>query len=239
MKKEILKQLRSSYDNTEIKPSNDLWDRIDAALEKGSDLPVKQSFQWWKYAAVVLLLISFGVFFYFNPKSAESNKVITKSDNSDKSVPAKRQIDGIEKLKAEQIENEDIAISGKKNNGEIKTEKSITKSYTEDLKSYNPILVKAEEEKNIHTENINVPIAKEKTHDQITESPIIIAEKKKASYIKADELLLGREIDKTREENHGGQKRMGVVDMEKIKIKGPNSLKILGMTVFSDSSDTE
>lgn len=239
MKKEILRPLRSSYDNLEIKPSNDLWDRIDAGLEKGSDSPVKQPSQWWKYAAVVLLLISFGCFFYFNSKSAENNKVITKSDKSDKSVPAKKQVDDIDNLKAEHVQNKDIAISNKKDIGEIKSEKSITKTYTEDLTSYNPILVRAEEEKNIPTENIKVPITEEKTHDQITEKPIIIAEKKKASYIKADELLLGREIDKTREENHGGQKRMGVVDMEKIKIKGPNSLKILGMTVFSDSSDTE
>lgn len=239
MKKEILKQLRSDYESVEIKPSRDLWDRIDLELEKTSDLPLKRSFQWWKYAAVVLLLISFGGFFYFSSKQAGNNAITTKTDNSDEISLTKRQTDVVINSETEKAQKQykNIAVSDKRNDVKIKSEKARIQTFQEDFKPSYTIPIK--EEDIIKEDLANTSIAKEEAHDQISEKPIIIAEKKKASYIKADELLLGREIDKTREENHGGQKKMGVVDMEKIKIKGPNSLKIFGMTVFSDSSDTE
>src|ERR1700750_2608050 len=66
MKKEILKQLKSDYESLERSPSEDLWDRLDQKLDETSDAPLKQSFQWWKYAAVILLFISAGTFLYFN-----------------------------------------------------------------------------------------------------------------------------------------------------------------------------
>ncbi|WP_449397976.1 hypothetical protein [Chryseobacterium wanjuense] len=95
------------------------------------------------------------------------------------------------------------------------------------------------EENIINKDNFNVnPVVQEKIITQNFEKPLI-AERKKPNYIKADELLLGREFDKTREESHDHHKTFGVVDMGKIKIKSPNSFKILGMTVFSDSLEAK
>ncbi|WP_261512403.1 hypothetical protein [Chryseobacterium paludis] len=238
MKKETLRQLRSDYESREIKPSRDLWDRIDHGMGETSDLPLKQSVQWWKYAAVVLLLISCGIYFYFDSKQVENTVLVTKSDKPDKTSTVEKEDDKFNRLEAEEVKHKNVAISDKRNAAEIKSEKAIIKTYPEEFKSYNPILVKAKEEKNTET-LVNIPTVKEKAHDQIVEKPIVIAQKKKANYINADELLLGREFDKTREENHNEHKKMGVVDMDKIKIKGPNSFKILGLTVFSDSSGTK
>lgn len=237
MKKEILRQLRSDYESIEIKPSRDLWDRIDHKIEEASDLPLKRSFQWWKYAAVVLLLISFGGIFYFNSKSAENNTALVKSGKQDSVSIIEKHDNKIISLQGEKVQHKNATASSESNIGEVKSEKPIIKPYQENFRSYDPILVK--EENNIIKEDFaNTLATEEKAHYQIVESPII-AEKKKTSYIKADDLLLGREFDKTREEHHNGQKKFGLLDMEKIKIKGPNSFKILGMTVYSDSSDTK
>ncbi|RTZ46532.1 hypothetical protein EJ377_20445 [Chryseobacterium arthrosphaerae] len=61
----------------------------------------------------------------------------------------------------------------------------------------------------------------------------------KTDYIKADELLLGREFDKKREENRTDIRKFGALDMTKIKIKSPNTFKILGVTVYSDSLESK
>ncbi|WP_449397975.1 hypothetical protein [Chryseobacterium wanjuense] len=71
MKKEILNQLKSNYDKREIKPSADLWDRIEQGMDKTPVLSPKKTFEWMKYAAVVLLLISFGAVFYFISNKTE------------------------------------------------------------------------------------------------------------------------------------------------------------------------
>ncbi|MBK1896849.1 hypothetical protein [Chryseobacterium paridis] len=238
MRKEILKQLKSDYESIEIKPSNDLWDRIDHRLEEATDLPLKQPFQWWKYAAVVLLLISFGGYLYLDSKPAKDNRVVTKNDTSEKTLLPKKQANESEQLASEKVQNKNkITALNEKSDNATGPEKDIIKTYRKDLKLSHTIPVN--EEEIIKEDLANVSHVQEKNNDQIVEKPTMIAAKKKASYIDADDLLLGREIDKTREENHNGNKKMGVVDMEKIKIKGPNSFKILGMTVFSDSSDTK
>jgi hypothetical protein len=61
-----------------------------------------------------------------------------------------------------------------------------------------------------------------------SEKPLL-ADRKKVSYISAEDLLIGRELDKTREENYNDQRKFGVIDMSKIKIKGPSSLKFLDL----------
>ena len=60
-------------------------------------------------------------------------------------------------------------------------------------------------------------------------------EHKKVSYISANELLLGREFDKTREEARS-DRQFGVLDVSKLKIRRPHLLNILGVTVYSDST---
>jgi hypothetical protein len=229
MKKEILRQLRSDYEKLEIKPSADLWDRIESMeleKEKTQDLSSKTSFQWWKYAAVAVLLISLGGLFYFNSNQTEKNNVIAKNYAAKASQP-KSNIKIINS-NINHTEN-NIAITSNENKiDEVKQDKKVIIISPKPLQINNSVLAK--EEKIIINDFIKTSI--------IVEKPVI-AERKKTNYIKADELLLGREFDKTREESHDHHKTFGVLDMGKIKIKSPNSFKILGMTVFSDSLETE
>jgi len=229
MKKEIIKQLKSDYDELQIKPSQQLWSRIDTELDKKNNKAQKPTFHWWKYAAVIVLLISFGAFFYFENSSVLKKNITT-------AVPTDEifKNDAIKNVDIENpiIENSTKEIVAKLNAKENNNEGHLNIS-TENVKS-DPQIVKNEKE--IKDEVIQIPI-KEVSNSNIQQPAI--AERKKVSYIKADQLLLGRELDKTREESHNNQKNFGVLDMAKIKIKSPNTFKILGFTVFSDSLETK
>jgi len=234
MKKEILKQLKSDYEKLEIKPSADLWDRLELETEKMSHLPAKRSFQWLKYAAVIVLLFTVGGLFYFNSNQIENNNIVAKINNSTKPEQLKPEVEIINS-NIDQPENSVVASNVNKVN-EIKEEKIsvIQQCYPSNV---NDQILTKEEEKTVI---INPPSKALIITGEINqpEKPLI-AERKKANYIKADELLLGREFDKTREEYQDEKGKFGVLDATKIKFKSPNSLKILGMTVFSDSSDTK
>lgn len=221
MDKKILKQLKSEYEEIEIKPSSDLWDQIENGLESSSETVQKERFQWLRYAAVILLLISIGSVFYFNSdknSDPEKNVVIRK--------PSRNHLKPTEKVKPifpdKQASNKPVLIE---NNVEIKTLNSALAQIQETNK-VQQLLPKKEikmiEITKISMDKIEIPVTKP-----------LIAEHKKASYISADDLLVGRELDKTREENHNDQRKFGVFDMR--KIKGPNSLKIFGFTVISDT----
>ncbi len=237
MKKEILNQLKSDYDKREIKPSADLWDRIEQGMDKTPVLSPKKPFEWMKYAAAVLLLISFGAVFYFNSNKTEKNTTLTKNISSTKTQEEAGSKVEIINSNINHTEN-NIVISSE-NKIQQKPETKIEIAQSSHLSPAYPQPLVKEEEKIIVKDNFDEnPMVQEKTINQIAEKPVI-AERKKTNYIKADELLLGREFDKTREESRDQNKNFGVLDMGKIKFKSPNSFKILGVTVYSDSLETK
>jgi len=229
MKKEILKQVRSDYEKLEIKPSADLWDRMEAELDKVSDSTVKKPFQSWKYAAAILLLISFGAFFYFNADKTEDKAVMAVS-NEPNVIAEPHVTDEIINSNTDQAQHAEVAVLKENKMDKIKTGKEISTIPADH--SIPNVQHLATEEVIIKNNEIAVP-AINSTVTNSLEKPVVAA-KNKANYIKADELLLGREFDKTREENKGEHGKFGVLDAAKIKFKSPNSLKILGVTVFSD-----
>lgn len=234
MKKEILKQLKSDYEKLEIKPSADLWDRLELEKEKISHLPAKRSFQWLKYAAVILLLFTVGGLFYFNSNQIEKENIVAKINHSTKPEQLKPEVEIIHS-NINQPEN-NVVVSNVNKVNEIKEEKIsvIQQCYPSNIDDQ--VLAKEEGK----TVIINPPSKALIIIGEINQpEKTLIAERKKANYIKADDLLLGRELDKTREEYQDEKGKFGVLDATKIKFKSPNSLKILGMTVFSDSSDTK
>ena len=225
MDKKILRQLKTDYEDLEIKPSANLWNQIEDELDKGTQAAQKPLFQWWKYAAVITLLISIGSLFYFNSD---------KNSRPKETIAVKKPIEN--SLKPTEIikpikENESIVQNP------IETEKKININKIELTSVSETSIKKGNTPKNLaiiepDVKTIEVPkIAPEKLEIPIAKS--LVAEKKKASYISADDLLLGRELDKTREENNKDQRKFGVFDLS--KIKGPNSLKIFGVSVISDS----
>lgn len=231
MDKKILKQLKSDYEELKIKPSADLWSKIEAGIDQEVNVAQKPTLQWWKYAAVVLLLISFGTYFYFENQT-DHKKILTKRSSKDKveKVNVLNEESGpkSEKLVVKAIQNVDSKVN------------LINKEETKQLISANPQNISKKnlpEEKIKQDETLENPIIKEIDHLPIQKQTI--AERKKVNYTNAEQLLLGRELDKTREENQNEQRKFGVLDIGKIKIKSPNSFKILGFTVYSDSLETK
>lgn len=228
MDKNILKQLKNNYEDLEIKPSANLWDQIESGLDGAQETVKKPSFQWWKYAAVIVLLISLGSLFYFNfSQSSEIKEIIVVKkplENSFKPTQPVETVISNENLVQSQVSTDlEAAVNNKLNSiSEIPTKKT---EISKDLVTIQQI-IKSPEAPQIIIEKLEVPLEKS-----------LVAEKKKVSYISADDLLLGRELDKTREENSKDQRKFGVFDMS--KIKGPNSLKIFGFSVISDSLDSE
>ena len=224
MEKKILKQLKTEYESLEIKPSANLWDQIEGALEKESETVQKPLFKWWKYAAVIVFLISVsGILYVLKEHSSKVTEVKNIVDNS-KKTEQKSNIITVESSTEKKVVNHSLSET------QIKIKDN--SPYAESKKSSEIVInnnINFHSQDNNGIDNKLIPEVK----NEIVIPKSSVAENKKVSYITADDLLLGRELDKTREENSNDQRRFGVIDMS--KIKGPNSLKIFGITVYSDS----
>lgn len=228
----MLNKLKSGYEELEIQPSSDLWDRLERELDEKPEIILKPSFNGWKYAAVIALLISLGGLFYFNSGNHSQTDEIKIAQK-----PSKNTLKPEEKQEETMVANENnlqsqISFETDKNNNRsgYSSNKKNLSGGIEELKD----IVLAEKENFA----VEVPVGSPEKQEPNPVKPLV-AERKKTSYISADDLLVGRELDKTREESYNDQRKFGVIDMSKIKIKGPNSLKILGFTVISDSVKTK
>ncbi|UTX49673.1 hypothetical protein [Chryseobacterium sp. MA9] len=235
MKKEILKQLKSDYEKLEIKPSADLWGRIeqiDQGEEKSADISFKKTFQWWRYAVVLVLLVSIGVLLYFNrnpPINTDNPIVHTKLPKEHIEVPLTNQeIHVVQNIKTEKNTNQKS----------IKEIPGIPTVYQQKEILQKERFSRSKEEQIITADyEIKAPILeKELLSIADKASPV---ETKKTEYINADELLQGREFQKKREENRTDTRKFGALDMTKIKVKSPNSFKIFGVTVYTDSLESK
>ncbi|MET3036360.1 hypothetical protein ABXT08_09675 [Chryseobacterium sp. NRRL B-14859] len=236
MKEETLKQLRSEYEKLEIKPSEDLWERIEQGEEKSPVVSSKKGFQWWKYAAVLILLFSIVTLWYFNHNSeaVETDRIVYSTSAVKKTEPL---MNSRPEPKVILTENKAIP-KAEKSNPEIKkvtgsseglTSKTVLAKEERILIPHEPVI--------IPQNDLKVPVLETGIGPMPEKNNL--TDRKKGTYIKADELLLGREFDKKREENRTDYKKFGTLDMTKIKIKSPNSFKVFGMTVYSDSLETK
>ncbi|WP_343680886.1 hypothetical protein [Chryseobacterium arthrosphaerae] len=227
MKKELLKQLKSDYEALEIKPSSDLWDRIEQGSPESPVVRPGKRFQWLRYAAVLILLFSVSMLLYFNKIGQDS-----KTDKIVQRNPVKKSIetDG-NSLPVPTIQIKEVKKSQDNNFTRTVASKPSESGYI--WKKKEPELIEKENVILKHQE-INAPVPERNLNTLPDQKNIA-----KTDYIKADELLLGREFDKKREENRTDIRKFGALDMTKIKIKSPNSLKILGVTVYSDSLESK
>lgn len=228
MEKKILKRLKSDYEELQIKPSSDLWSEIEAGIDKAADRTQKPTFEWYKYAAVIILLITVGGLLYLNDDHPSGNHQFTGSENT---------MSGDLKLK----ENAEYVIYGKNEMKKSSVPEKFTKKKVNAMVQDKDTMIRSDKRVVLDDKECTI-VNFQKVREDKTETsgvPAILPENKKISYVNADDLLLGRELDKTREENHSDQRKFGVFDRNKIKIKSPSSLKILGFTVISDSLKTQ
>lgn len=238
MKKEILKQLKSDYERLEIKPSEDLWDRLDQKLDETSETSLKPSFQWWKYAAVVLLFVSAGtVIYFFNYKAKfdyQQTDYIVKKTLEKTVNPINTDLQNQSVISNDQSikENKEKVVS--ENHKKISSDKVLISKKVKEIS-----VVKVAEHKEqlnsfkqpeittinqVKTENVDIP-----------NSPVIAeAKKSKLSYINPDELLLGREFDKAREKSNKDERKLGAFKFDKV-VPNVGNVTVLGVTVYLES----
>ncbi|MFY7814049.1 MAG: hypothetical protein ACOVRK_02545 [Chryseobacterium taeanense] len=232
MKNNMLNKLKSNYEELEIKPSIDLWSRLEQRLEENPVTISKKTFEWWKYAAVIVFLISMGTVFYFNSGNDSGNEkvnyIVKKSleitvnpNNPDlkyqtaypKSAPTGKS-DKELAIKNEK-ENFDKILVPEKENTTIKNEVSVVE--------IQQIAVKQPEKLDIQPAGIenHVPVIAE-------------VKKTKPTYINSNELLLGREFDKTSRNPYKNDVKIGIFNFDK---PAPNveNVTVLGVTVYVDS----
>lgn len=229
MDKKILKQLKSDYEEREIKPSANLWDQIDAALEKESATPQKSSFSsnWWKYAAVVLLIISLGIFMYYNDGfNTEKTDYIVKQnlkeevlekENYSEIIPTEEKTE--EEFSQEIVKETEHKIKQNSNEDLVPQKEAIPPQFSEYTE---PRIVINQAETSIFHQ--------EETENKITPE---ISDTKKISYVTANDLLLGNELDKSREKANADSRKFGVIHRDKVFPKF-NNVVVLGATVYID-----
>jgi hypothetical protein len=236
MKKEILKQLKSDYERLEIKPSADLWDRIEQETENKTVLSYKKPFQWLKYAAVIVLCASLGTFIYYsNYKTTfdyqETDSLVWKTLDHTVS-PNNINIETQSVVpNREPVEKSELKIA-KENHNKSKADKVLIPK--EEIKLHDIQFTEHKEERTAYNQPEKIIISHEKTENIPTSNFPVIAEVKKSSYISADELLLGREIDKTRLKSNNDVKRMGVVNLDRV-VPNIGNVTVLGVTVYIES----
>lgn len=224
MKNNTLNKLKSDYEELEIKPSADLWNKLDRKLDDLPETDLEPSFQWWKYAAVVLLLFSVGMITYFNINKNKFNA--KEKDYAVTKIPENKGY-----LINPEFENQNIkstvesgkthviktVVVSKKN----KIENEITHFHIPEFKTPQ-ITVKQD-----------IDVAPVEIKNTIINPPVIAeAKKAKPMYINSNELLLGREFDQTRENPYKNDIKFGVFNFDKPKVE---NVTVLGVSVYIDS----
>lgn len=233
MDKKILKQLKTDYEDLEIKPSENLWDQIELGLNNDSQTVQKPLFQWWKYAAVIVLLVSFGTLFYFN---------FDQFSKSKRAIAVKKTIENNSKP------TENIKSVAENKNEEPSTTSEIIKS-EKTQKKQSEILVETQNEVVKETPKIGntefqISVKPDieinnKPEQLINESPQLattkpVVKEMKVKYITANDLIFQRKYSVEQKKNAPeNTKRLGIIKINRISVS-PEFI-----TIFSSSNNTD
>lgn len=219
MDKNIRKQLKTDYENLEIKPSANLWEQIELGLDNDSETVQKPSFQWWKYAAVIVLLLSFGTLFYYNSDQLLKPKEIIAVQNPvENNSKPKKNIVSVAENKIDKLNNtSEISIKSEK--AQKKQAEILVQNQSEVLKEA-PKTANTEPEVSLKPEiEIN-----NKPEQQISGSPQLantqpVVKTNKVKYITANDLIFQRKYSIEKKENaQENGKRLGVITINRINV---------------------
>ncbi len=239
MKKNMLNKWKSDYEEIEIKPSADLWDRLDHQLDSHHKSEPRSYGQWWKYAAIILLMVSVGTVIYFNgyknmiddkqtkvtAKNALKNKInpINVDSEHQNTLPNQEVLEG----KTGQV----IAKIPEGNTPEVSVHKKEEIRNQDRDQSQTQVFVQHQTDK----AQPEIIINKNEKAAEFTQNHVVLAETKKAKpgYIDADVLLLGREFEKTRENTAKEERKFGVFRLKKV-VPNVDNVTVLGVKVYID-----
>lgn len=244
----IQNKIKSDYEELKIKPSANLWDKIDQKLHEPPEINIKPAFQWWKYsAAAVLAMISTGAFFYFNQDEPtlkqKSISIVKSAEKQNDHSSAMTQNDAniqntAQNTKVIPSEKSRLVANEKKKPGKLNAAEredfnaSLAKTASKDSPLKNPTsITPTSDHHELYTADVAPAENKIALNNEKSEIKTGTPEQKPTKYIQAHDLLAGRELDKAAKEIK--DKQFAVVDLD--KIKSPNSLKIMGIEIYSSS----
>ncbi len=225
-----MQNLKSKYEQKEMKVSEGLWDRLEEKLDQVPEKKRKPKMIWWRFVAVIILIVSFNGFSWMTDienkvkkyrvlkyPSRVENQIFTANEQAaydqqfKTSVPLKNNIN-----KNPKIENLEIAknlrIENYKNNVQIPEKE---------------IIIKKEE-----------PQIVSKTVEQMAQNDIQ-RPREKVKYVSSSDLLFGVEIDKAKTET--SKSAMGINTLKPKNdsdFPNPKRIKLFGITLYDKDSIT-
>lgn len=230
----MLNKLKSGYEELEIKPSSELWSKLEQKLEEKPEIISEKPFEWWKYAAVVLLFISLGAIFYFN--SLSNNFNYKETDYA------------VRKVLHKTVNPINPEFQNRMGVKEIDLTESNKKVVVQHQKiSTDPVLLHESDDKititkslDIKTQNVTVSqdekmtIKPPKIENQIPVIAEVEVKKTRPTYINSSELLLGREFDKASGNYDKKDIKIGILNFDK-PVPDVENVTVLGVTVYVES----
>lgn len=232
MKNSLKNKFRTGYENLSEQPSRNLWERIEAELENVQEKPeikIERKFNFWKIAAVILLFISIGLLMnqLMNNKIQPNENQFAQKENIEKIIPE---------------ENQSKIVSEQKNsiqNNAVETVKIA--DYQQENRSEKTIpeikKIKSENEKTEFPEKNKIALKEDSPKSGkvylVNEEKKIPVKKEKVKYVTAEDLLFEREAGKSLKEQENDTRKLGDIG---VNIEKPKSVKILGITVYSDEN---
>lgn len=233
-----MQNLKSKYDQKKMRVSDGLWDRLEDKLDQAGK-EEKPKIIWWKYAAVILLMIGLsGSFWMINHKSDMKenqefvNQTESENQNFDSKIIERSLNNDVEKLSTlknnSEAGNQKLAVEDLKNSPtplriveEIKRENQTTNQVTDKQIS-------------IKKEQISIPQPEEKLAQNEIQKP-----KERTKYITSSDLLFGVEMDRAKTETP--KSAMGI-NISKSRndsdFPNPKRIKIFGITLYDKDSTT-
>lgn len=227
-----MQNLKSKYEQKEMKASDGLWDRLEEKLDQVPAKEKKPKMVWWRFVAVIILIVNFGAISWMteieNKVKESSEFKFPQIENQISSVRQHSEnTDGIQKS---------IPINNSETNHQKLTITNINSSTSELTKKENQITEKVSEKENIIKKE--EPQIVSKPEEQLAENDVQ-KPREKVKYVSSSDLLFGVEIDKVKTETP--KSAMGI---NTIKLKNdsdfpnPKRIKLFGITLYDKDSIT-
>lgn len=213
-----------------MKVSDGLWDRLEEKLDRVPAKKQKPKMVWWRYVAVVLLMIGLGgSFLMINHKSDinENQEFVNRTGNSNPTERSENnEVDTLSPIKINSdTDNQKLVVKDKGSSTPLRM--------AEEVRKENQTVNQVSEKEIIkNNEPQIIPQSEEKLAQNETPKP-------KVKYVSSSDLLFGVEIDKAKSETP--KSAMGI-NISKPKsdsdFPNPKRIKLFGITLYDKDSIT-
>ncbi|MCC2590145.1 hypothetical protein [Chryseobacterium sp. MFBS3-17] len=228
MKNSLKNKLKTEYEHLSETPAPDLWERIEAEMnqqeEIGTAPVVRRNNGFWKVAAVILLLVSIGLFTRMMLEGETNLAAGTESTIASIGEPGAA---GTSQVPVGQEVPQIVAV--------IPVDRPERETDPEIALSPAPAVVVSQKPlPAIPTENSALQSLPETVKEEQTMVAAVknVIPKSNSTYITADELLFVREVHQRSEVLHN-ESRLVEIDLSKLERRqSTGTIKIFGITVF-------